>query len=99
MLDISKVDNPDAVTKTVRVLQFGGNLSTEIPKDQHGDEKISKLGFATIMSQFFIPTLNLSFFDAFEFRVRVVCIDLIFLKCLNHKKFSFNKNRKMGERG
>ena len=75
-LNVTNVDEPENSIKRVRVLQFGGVLSTEVPKQKENDtdEKITKLGFASIMSQIFVPTMNLCHFDALELRVRVVCI-------------------------
>merc|ERR1711862_28845 len=36
-----------------------------------GDRKITRLGFASVMAERFIPAFNLLYFDALEFRVRV----------------------------
>ena len=50
-----------------------GYLSTELPEKQPEEiTKIARLGYASIMAESMWPPVNLSYFDALEYRIRVV---------------------------
>lgn len=68
-----KEENGLSPIRTSRVLQLKGYLSTALPEKQPEQvTKIARLGFASIMAEPVWPPVNLSYFDAIEYRIRVM---------------------------